>query len=196
MKYFHLPIQICHLLSLFHFFIIFSAHSQSSLNKGKPDNTTDVTFISKILDLVEPGKKFPTVATFPLDSFELFQKKSESHQIHVSYWQYSNYRYPLFVQVINNVVVDIYLTFPSFMLHDRIHEYFIKLWGKQSFFKQSSLSAIYQWTKQPNVIAIYEANCSITCFPVFLTMHQKKLPDKIQPLWLQFQNLQNKKLKK
>lgn len=195
-KYFHLLRQFCHLLSLNLFLIVSAAYSISPAKKELPKETTDITFISTLLNLVGPGKNFSKDAKFPLDSFEVFQKKSDSHFIYVSYWQYKSYRYPLFVQSYNGVIVDFYLTFPSFMIHDRIHEYLIKIWGNQDFYKQSSLSAIYQWNKNSKFISIYEANCSITCFPVFLTMHQKNLPNKLQPLWFQFQSLQNKKPQK
>lgn len=176
---FPLHLRICHLV-----FICLSVISNTYIFAQK----TEMNFLNGILEQVTPGSKFSKVTKAPIDSFEIFKKISPTHQIWVSYWQYQNYRYPIFVQEINGEIEDFFLTFPSFFLHDRIHEQFISKWGKQQFYQHSNLSALYSWKNinSNKLSAVYEANCSITCFPVSLAMQKNKLSLGVIPLWQQF----------
>ena len=183
-KYFPLWTHICHLVFLISIVV------KPTLNAA--ESKVEDNFLNNTLAQILPGNIFNQKPTSPLDSFEVFQKKSEENIIWLTFWQYQTYRYPLFVQVFNKNIQDIYLTFPSFFLHDKIHQLLIEKWGKQDFYGHSNLSAIYRWNKlgSLNATAIYEANCSITCFPVSLAMHLNNLKDsKIIPLWQQFHQI-------
>jgi hypothetical protein len=186
---FHLPIGICHLV-----FICFFVISETYLYAQK----AEVQFLEGILEQVTPGKKFIKESKTPLDSFELFKKVNPTQQIWVSYWQYKDYRYPIFVQEVSGEIEDIYLAFPSFFLHDRIHEQLLSKWGKQQFYQHSNLSAIYSWKNinSNQLAAVYEANCSITCFPVSLALQKNTLKAAVSPLWQQFHQQSLSKTKK
>lgn len=201
-NYFHSTSRFCHLVLLV-FIVISQSYSFAQITKKntkqKIEQKLEQDFLKKILEQIVLGQNLNKQPQSPLDAFEIFQKKNETNEIWVSYWQYDTYKYPLFVQLINNQIEDFFLTFPSFMLHDKIHELLISTWGKQQFYQQSNLSAIYSWKNLANKTqgAIYEANCSITCFPVSLSLQKLKMSEGIIPLWQQFhrQGLSTKKKK-
>ncbi len=187
-KYFPLSSVFCHLVFLF-FNVISISYLFAQNDKKNDISKIEIEFLEKILSQVEPNKKFSSKAQLPMEAFTLFQKKSDIHNIWVAYWQFDTFKYPLFVQEVNNEIEDFFLTFPSFMLHDKIHQALINKWGKQDFFQQHNLSAIYSWKNikgTSTLAAIYEANCSITCFPVALSMQKLKLSAGVTPLWQEF----------
>ena len=196
----HLPHRFCHLLLLTLFVISYSY--SASAPKSAPTNKTifEVEFLNKILNQIVPGKPILDNPASPLGPLITFRKFSDIHEIKFVSWQYQTYRYPLFIQVYNQQISDFYLTFPSFMLHDSIFEALIQKWGKQQYYQRNNFSAIYHW-KNINAglfAAIYEANCSITCFPVSLSLQSLSMPKEVLPLWQQFhtQGIDLKKQKK
>lgn len=186
-NYFHLHGRFCHLVFIY-LIVISNIYSQAQSKRNTEVNKFEIDFLSKILDQVAPEKKFLQKMQSPLDSFEVFQKINETQLVWVSFWQYQNYRYPLFVQTNKEEIEDFYLAFPSFMLHDKIHQHLIAIWGQQQFYERAIFSAIYSWKNINNgkFAAVYEANCSITCFPVSLSMQKIKTSSGITPLWQQF----------
>lgn len=184
---FYLPIGFCHLVFAL-FFVISNSYVFAQKKNVIKNEKVEIKFLTGILEQVTPGKKFNKESKLPLNSFELFKKVNENLQVWVSYWQYESYRYPLFIQEFNGEIEDFFLTFPSFLLHDKIHEQLISLWGKQQFYQKSNLSALYSWKgiNQNTLSSVYEANCSITCFPVSLSMQKNKLNTGVIPLWQQF----------
>ncbi len=130
---FLLHLRICH--PVFICLVVFS-HTYIFAQK------IEANFLKGILEQVTPGGKFSKETKSPIDPFEIFKKISPTQQVWVSFWQYQNYRYPLFVQEADGEIEDFFLTFPSFLLHDRMHEQLLAKWGKQQFYQHSNLSAL------------------------------------------------------
>ncbi|MDA8792669.1 hypothetical protein N9N67_05455 [Bacteriovoracaceae bacterium] len=60
--------------------------------------------------------------------------------------------------------------FPSYFLHDDLLARLQKSYGKQNQFKNKDQHSVYIWKNAKQLRIIYEAGCSITCFPIFLSM--------------------------
>ncbi len=83
---------------------------------------------------------------------------------------HSRYKFPVFVQAREGVVLDFFSRLPSYFLHDVFHQSIINRYGKQTSYKKVGEEAVYVWEKAPYK-HIYSGACTITCFPIFYTVH-------------------------
>jgi hypothetical protein len=84
----------------------------------------------------------------------------------------TNYHIPVMIQVRDNKILDFYAKLPSYFLHDVFFQSLINRLGKQEVFQKSAEEAIYQWLKD-DMTHVYSAACTITCFPIFYSVHLK-----------------------
>ncbi len=73
-------------------------------------------------------------------------------------------------QLQGDILLDFFVSFPSYLLHDEV---FTSLWGrygKQDEYLLNDATAVYRWHKKANENMVYVASCSITCFPVYWTV--------------------------
>lgn len=80
------------------------------------------------------------------------------------------YKFPVMVQDQQGKVLDMFARLPSYFLHDIFHQALINRMGKQTTYKKVGEEAVYTWNFQGNT-HIYSASCTITCFPIFYSVH-------------------------
>jgi hypothetical protein len=86
------------------------------------------------------------------------------------YVTHKQYKFPVLVQARAGVILDFYARLPAYFLHDVFHQSLINRYGKQNKYKKVEESAVYIWTKRSDFKIIYSGGCSITCYPVFLSI--------------------------
>lgn len=90
------------------------------------------------------------------------------------YVKHPRYNFPVFVQERDGVVLDFFARLPSYFLHDVFHQSIINRYGKQTTYKKVGEEAVYVWEKAP-LRHIYSGACTITCFPIFYSVHSMEL---------------------
>lgn len=83
------------------------------------------------------------------------------------------YKFPVIVQSKDGVVLDFFAKLPSYFLHDIFLQSLVNRLGKQTTYKKTGEEAFYVWEKEP-LRHIYSAACTLTCFPIFYTVHPIK----------------------
>lgn len=93
------------------------------------------------------------------------------------------YHIPLFITVEKNQIIDMYARLPSYFLHDVFFDSLIKKYGKQTKYQKKDEHAIYTWERE-DLFITYSAACTITCFPIFLSIasQQNKKKSLLQQL--------------
>ena len=93
-------------------------------------------------------------------------------------WQmkHQQYHFPIIAQVYKKKIVDFHATLPSYFLHNIFHQSLITRYGKQSLYKRLNQHALYIWRK-PEYNIFYMAACTVTCFPVYLSVVRGKIPE-------------------
>ena len=87
-----------------------------------------------------------------------------------------HYRFPLFVQVYDNKVVDFFASLPSYFLHDVFHQSLINRYGKQKTYTRKEKQAYYEWNTKKGLSHSYAGACSITCFPIYYSVYPQAPP--------------------
>lgn len=88
------------------------------------------------------------------------------------YIEHIRYRFPIFAQFKNNIVVDFVARLPAYFLHDIFHQSLINRLGNQDVYKKTEESAIYIWKNHQGLKHIYSGGCSITCFPIYYAVEK------------------------
>ncbi len=104
------------------------------------------------------------------------------------------YKFPVFVQIHQNKVLDFYGRLPTYFLHDVFHQSIINRFQKQDSYKKIEQNAIYIWKNKKNARIIYSGTCTITCFPLYFTAVTTSIPselEKYQSLFKQFSSQQS-----
>jgi hypothetical protein len=86
------------------------------------------------------------------------------------YVSHLRYKFPVIVQAKEGTVLDFFARLPSYFLHDVFFQSLINRLGKQNSYKKVQEEAYYVWIKD-NLKHIYSAACTITCFPIFYSVH-------------------------
>lgn len=86
------------------------------------------------------------------------------------YVAHLRYKFPVLVQVKEGVVLDFFARLPSYFLHDIFLQSLVTRLGKQSSYKKVGEEAFYTWEAN-SMKHIYSAACTITCFPIFYSVH-------------------------
>ncbi|MCB9060141.1 MAG: hypothetical protein H6622_01295 [Halobacteriovoraceae bacterium] len=77
------------------------------------------------------------------------------------------------LNVVEDLVRDIFIRLPSYFLHDVFHQSLINRYGKQNFYKLKNEHAIYIWDKLEKYKIVYSSTCTIQCFPIYLAIISK-----------------------
>jgi len=155
------------------------AKTSPAEQKSIPGNS-EKKFITNILLQLEVGKTISENLTDPIyKKFQLLsQDKKSGNKQWLNSWNFKTFQYPIFLETIpmngKDIISGYSLTFPSYFMHDFIHQELIQKFGQQTFYKRINNSGIYIWRnfklQNTELKITYEANCSITCFPVFLSI--------------------------
>jgi hypothetical protein len=81
------------------------------------------------------------------------------------------FKFPVIVQSREGKVLDSFSRLPNYFLHDVFLQSLVNRIGKQDLFKKVDEEAVYIWTNKDKLKFIYSAACTITCFPIFFTVH-------------------------
>jgi hypothetical protein len=104
---------------------------------------------------------------------------------------HAGYKFPVLVQVKEGVILDFFARLPSYFLHDLFLQSLVNRYGKQNSYKKVGEEAFYVWDKSP-LRHVYSGACTITCFPIFYTVHPIGVQG-FQPLIQQMQKGVQKK---
>lgn len=85
------------------------------------------------------------------------------------------YQITVLVQERDGAILDFFARLPSYFLHDVFLQSLVNKLGKQKSYKKNGEEAFYIWEKN-NLKHIYSAACTITCFPIFYTVHPINTP--------------------
>jgi hypothetical protein len=86
------------------------------------------------------------------------------------YVAHIRYKFPVIVQTKDGIILDFFARLPSYFLHDVFFQSLVNRLGKQDFYRKVGEEAVYSWDKKP-LKHIYSAACTITCFPIFYSVH-------------------------
>ncbi len=83
------------------------------------------------------------------------------------YIAHKRYKFPVYIQVKGDDILDFFAKLPSYFLHDVFHQSLINRLGKQDEYFKKEANAVYQWNNKDGIKHIYSGGCSITCFPIY-----------------------------
>lgn len=119
-----------------------------------------------------PGKTIEPVS----GQYFLLNKKGSTH-LYKTKIDSTRYVIDLFITLDKNEVIDFYAKLPSYFLHDVFFQSLITRYGKQTSYKMKDEHAVYIWELK-DLLITYSATCTITCFPLYLSIasqqHKKK----------------------
>ncbi len=148
--------------------IIFCAFNTLNAKVDPPNYNFSLDALSAFF----PGKKLDEIKKAHPNS-ELVKKEGNTEQ-YLFWIEHLRYKFPLYVQVNNNVVLDFHARLPHYFLHDVFHQGLINRYGKQNTYDKIEESAIYIWNNAKGLRIIYSGTCTITCFPVYLAVSKPK----------------------
>ena len=153
-------------------FLFVYLYTDKSFSKVVPPN---YGFTLEDLQDFSPGKNFSEIEKkWGKAEFYLKNKKLKIYKIHLIK---KSFRFPLYLQVFDEKIIEFYAKLPSYFSHDLFLKELIKTHGKQNeYFKQNNL-AIYEWKKEDNLKLIYSGSCTITCFPIYYQVSWTKIPE-------------------
>ena len=89
----------------------------------------------------------------------------------------NGYAFSLWVQVRQDAAIDFYAKLPSYLPHGRFHQALVERYGQQDQYFRQETSAVYRWNDEENKQIIYEGQCSLTCFPLYLAVSPVSKPE-------------------
>ncbi|MCR9203183.1 MAG: hypothetical protein NXH75_01295 [Halobacteriovoraceae bacterium] len=113
-----------------------------------------------------PGKKFEEMKT-KYGKPELSLNKGTP--IYKFYVAHIRYKFPVFVRIYKGESVGFFARLPSYFLHDVFHQSLINRYGKQDEYSKVGNSAVYIWNDEKNIKFIYQGQCTLNCFPMYLS---------------------------
>lgn len=90
------------------------------------------------------------------------------------------YIFPIWVLTSEEKVLSMYTRLPSYFLHDVFHQSLINRYGKQDYYKNRDEHAIYHWKNAKGFKITYEGACTITCFPIYLSVDFSEAPQGVK----------------
>lgn len=122
-------------------------------------------------------------AHFPDSEFQDKDKKTkllgikDGFNYYKSTFNHQQYQLDLLILVnpATKKIHQLEIHFPSYFLHDDLLARLQKKYGKQNQFKNRDQHSVYIWNNSNQLKVVYEAGCSITCFPIFLSLTKNKI---------------------
>lgn len=113
-----------------------------------------------------PGKKFEEIKKKYGKPELAINKGVPIYQFYVSHLRY---KFPVYVRIYNNESVGFFARLPSYFLHDVFHQSLINRYGKQDEYSKVGNAAVYIWNNEKNIKFIYQGQCTLNCFPMYLS---------------------------
>ena len=108
--------------------------------------------LAKIQDKYGKGEKFKVIETVTVYRFMVAKMR---------------FKFPVFVQIYQNNVLDFFAKLPSYFSHDLYHQSLINKFGKQDKYLKQENNALYSWNNENGSSYLYSGSCTITCFPIY-----------------------------
>lgn len=125
------------------------------------------------LNLFMPGQ---TNSTLLKNNFFTSTMYEDNAQLKI--WKHKfikkNYSLDIYTQVKDDIILNTYVRLPQYFSHDQFLLELHKLFKKQNQYKRENASALYLWENAKGNKIIYQASCSITCFPMFIEIMDPK----------------------
>lgn len=152
-------------LALFLFFI------ESARTKVDPPN---YNFSFEALEPFRPGLNLSDIQKKYGDG-EIMDKNGpvEMRKFYISHIRY---KFAVIVQSFESKVIDSYARLPSYFLHNVFHQTLITKLGKQKNYSNKDGTSEYEWRDSDGIVYKYQGACTITCFPIFLSMQLENFP--------------------
>lgn len=106
---------------------------------------------------------------------DLVNKKGQLYTYRFTLFS-KRFNLPLYIQVHQQIILDLFLSFPSFFMHRTLHQLLIKKWGKQGQYTLKENSAYYLWEVEKRWRVRYSAACTFSCYPLFLAVETVEAP--------------------
>lgn len=114
-----------------------------------------------------PGKKLEAIKQkYGKGEVEFDKGTAKIYKFYVSHVRY---KFPVFVNIFQGESVAFFARLPSYFLHDVFHQSLINRYGKQDEYSKVGNSANYTWMNKNNLKLIYQGQCTLTCFPMYLS---------------------------
>src|SRR5690606_27784375 len=135
----------------------------------------------------------PPNYNFSLDELKIFYPDSTLNEIEKKYQKtevvfntppflvkryeitHIRYKFPVLVQYFEGKVLDFYARLPDYFLHNVFHQSLINRYGKQDEYLKVEEQALYRWNNKDGLKIVYSGGCTITCFPIFMTIQKSDL---------------------
>jgi len=89
---------------------------------------------------------------------------------------YNRYKFFVYIQTNQDVIVEFFARLPSYFLHDLFHQALINRLGKQTSYIKKESAALYIWKTADGLTHYYQGSCTINCFPEFYAVVGKDYP--------------------
>ena len=142
----------------------------TTLSKVDPPN---YNFSIDTLKLFYPGAKLGQIKK----KYPKFEKVKSDGSLLKVYVSHHRYRFPVFFTIHKDIVTSFFARLPTYFLHDVFHQSLINRYGKQDRYKKVNGSALYFWNNEKGIRFVYKGECTITCFPSYLTGQFVTPPD-------------------
>jgi hypothetical protein len=136
----------------------------SAFGKVDPPN---YNFSLNKLEPFTPNKTLASIEKI-LGKGELIEDNGETKIIRYMI-SHVRYKFPVYVQLKKDIVLDFYARFPTYFLHDLFHQSLINKFGKQTKYHRQENDAVYIWEKVKGFRIVYSGACTITCFPNYVS---------------------------
>ena len=90
------------------------------------------------------------------------------------------YVFPVWVLASEDKILSMYTRLPSYFLHDVFHQSLINRYGKQDNYFKRDEHAVYNWKNTKGFKITYEGACTITCFPIYMSVDFAQNPEGIK----------------
>lgn len=115
-----------------------------------------------------PGASYPELVKAKGEG-EVISKEGKS-TIRRYLIKHQLYVFPVWVLANDETILSFYTRLPSYFLHDVFHQTLINRYGKQDSYFKKEEHAVYVWKNAKNFTITYEGTCTITCFPIYLSI--------------------------
>lgn len=94
---------------------------------------------------------------------------------------YERYKFFVYIQSNQDVILDFFARLPSFFLHDLFHQALINRLGNQTSYIKKESAALYSWKTSDGLSHYYQGTCTINCFPEFYSVVGQNYPSDVVP---------------
>jgi hypothetical protein len=147
---------------LFYLFTFTLAFSSSIRSEVKAPN---YNFSLDTLKDFYPGKKLSDIKK----KYPKIEPMKKDGSVYRAYVAHIRYRFPVFIYIYQETVMSFFARLPTYFLHDLFHQSMINRYGKQDRYKKVNGSALYIWNNENGIKFTYKGECTITCFPSYLS---------------------------